>query len=258
MTSEDSSAIPDYSRMTRLDDRAFVVIGAGHGMGRQSAHALASQGARVLCVDLDGDRAREVAVEVNGIACAADVTSADEVQRVIATAQREFGALHDICLRHAFHVVKYGGRALMAEGGSLIFIASVSGINSSLFHGAYGAAKAGLMSLVRTAGLELRPHNIRVNAIAPGGVATPRRTAATGTPAELLADGALTSFASTADIAASVLFFATDLSRHITGQTLVIDGGAMLRYAYDIAAVPAPPGQSMGERPETWTAPSST
>jgi NAD(P)-dependent dehydrogenase (short-subunit alcohol dehydrogenase family) len=205
------------------------------------------------------------------------------VQRVIAAAQREFGALHgiadvvgmarwaalvdmpeedwdwshDICLRHAFHVVKYGGRALMAAGGSLIFIASVSGINSSLYHGAYGAAKAGLMSLVRTAGLELRPHDIRVNAIAPGGVATPRRSVATGTPAELLADGSLSSFASTSDIAASVLFFATDLSRHITGQTLVIDGGAMLRYAYDIAAVPAPPGQSMGERPEAWIAPSS-
>lgn len=68
----------DYSTLLRLDGRCFAVLGAGNGIGRQTASALASRGARILCVDADAERAENVATEVGGIAHVADVTQGDE------------------------------------------------------------------------------------------------------------------------------------------------------------------------------------
>ncbi|HEY2562725.1 MAG TPA: SDR family NAD(P)-dependent oxidoreductase, partial [Acidimicrobiales bacterium] len=76
MTSADSSRVPDYGALLRLDGRNFVVLGAGQGIGRQTAHALASQGAHVVCVDLDERLAGEIAAEVGGRACVADARKA--------------------------------------------------------------------------------------------------------------------------------------------------------------------------------------
>ena len=64
MTRADDSQVPDYAGMLRLDGRKYVVIGAGQGMGRQAAHALAANGAQVLCVDLEKDRADDIADEL--------------------------------------------------------------------------------------------------------------------------------------------------------------------------------------------------
>lgn len=207
MTSADGSPVPDYGAMLRLDGRTFVVLGAGQGIGRQAAHALASQGAYVVCVDLDERLAGEIAAEVGGTACVADARKASEVERVVDETVGQLGALdgvvdiigvarwaalvdmpeddwdwcHDMVVRHAFHVVKYAGRAMSANGrGTMVFVASISGISSAPFHAAYGAAKAGLMSLVRSAAIELRPTDIRVNAVAPGVIATPPRRLLSG------------------------------------------------------------------------------
>ena len=207
MTSADNTAVPDYSSLLRLDGQGFIVIGAGQGMGRQTAHALASQGARVLCVDIDDGLAKEVADEVGGVAAVADVRREDDVAGVVAQAQREFGRLngladvvgmarygalvdmpaedwdwcHDMVVRHAFYLVKHGGKAIAAGGGgSMAFVASISGVSSAPYHGAYGVAKAGLISLVRTAAVELKSAQVRVNAVAPGNTATPRAARSRG------------------------------------------------------------------------------
>ncbi|MFD9261057.1 SDR family NAD(P)-dependent oxidoreductase, partial [Streptomyces sp. NPDC059538] len=76
----DSSPVPDYAALHRLDGRRLVLLGAGNGIGRQSAHALAGGGARVLCVDLDGDRAAAVAAETGGLPYRCDVTRRDDVR----------------------------------------------------------------------------------------------------------------------------------------------------------------------------------
>ena len=76
----DTTAVPDYANLLRLDGRGFVVMGAGQGMGRQTAHALSQQGARVVCVDIEADRAEAVAAEIGGIACTADVRVAAEAE----------------------------------------------------------------------------------------------------------------------------------------------------------------------------------
>jgi NAD(P)-dependent dehydrogenase (short-subunit alcohol dehydrogenase family) len=263
---------PDYGALLRLDGQGFAVLGAGNGIGRQTAIALASQGARVLCVDVDRGRAEAVAAEVAGLAHVADVTKSDDVAGVVATAQRELGRLdgvadviglhvvgalvdlsdadwdycHDLCARQAFHVVRHAGRALASSGGgSIVFVSSVSGLTSSPYTGAYGAAKAALTSLVKTAAIELRDSQVRVNAVAPGLIATPRSAERAGRPAAELATGALSGLGAPSDVAAAILFLSSTMARYITGQTIVVDGGAMVRFPFD---VPAPPPGYVSER----------
>lgn len=261
MTRTDDTPVPDYPALLRLDGRNFVVLGAGQGIGRQTAHALASVGARVFCVDKDADLAHDIAEEVGGIAWAADATDRSDVEALMAAAidrmerldglvdiigMARYAALvdtddeqwswhHDIVLRHAFLAMQYGGRALVAGGGGvMVFVASVSGLTSAPQHAAYGAFKAGLMSLVRSAAVELGPQGVRVNAVAPGVVWTPRVSGYLGEEGRLRneANTPLRRVALPADIAAAILFLVSDLSSYVTGQTLVVDGGVGVKFPY--------------------------
>lgn len=253
----------DYPALLRLDGRAVLVAGAGQGIGRDTAHALAQCGARVVCLDAEADRAEEVAAEVDGIPLVADIRDRTQVARAVEETVTRAGGLHglvdivgmaryapllevtdedwdwtfDIVLRHAFLLAQHAARA-MTDGGTMVFIASVSGLTTAPLHAPYGAAKAGLVSLVRTAAEELGPRGIRVNAVAPGMVWTPRVAAMVGEEgrARNAAVTPLGRIAETSDIAAAVLFLTCDLSRHITGQTLVVDGGASGRFPYPMGS----------------------
>ena len=92
MTRLDDSPVPDYANRLRLDDRRFVVIGAGQGIGRQTAHALAANGARLLCVDVDPDLAEDIAGEVGGTAWSGDATQRADVERYPIFKQQTFEA----------------------------------------------------------------------------------------------------------------------------------------------------------------------
>src|SRR5262249_42943315 len=97
MSTIDRSAVPDYPALLRLDGRGFVVVGAGQGIGRQAAHALAAAGARVVCVDAEPDRAEAVAAEVRGTAWVGDVRARDAGERLGREAvrcRRRLHALH--------------------------------------------------------------------------------------------------------------------------------------------------------------------
>jgi NAD(P)-dependent dehydrogenase (short-subunit alcohol dehydrogenase family) len=247
--------------MLRLDGRRFVVIGAGQGIGRQATHALASAGARVVCVDRDGDLAKDIAAEVGGVPWVGDVIQRPEVERLFDDAAAELGGVdgvvdivgmaqyagllelddelwqwhQDICLRHVFLALQYGGRKLRdAGGGSMVFVASASGITAAPEHAAYGAAKAGVMSLVRSAAVELGPHGIRVNAVAPGVVWTPRVSGYLGEKGRAInSDNApLRRVALPADIASAILFLASDMAGYVSGQTLSVDGGVGVKFPY--------------------------
>ena len=128
-------------------------------------------------------------------------------------------------------------RLLAEHGGVMTFVASVSGITSAPNHAAYGAAKAGLMSLVRTAAVELGPMSVRVNAVAPGVVWTPRISEYLGEAGEARnrANTPLQRVAQPADIAAAILFLCSDLASYVTGQTLVVDGGVSAKFPYPMA-----------------------
>jgi NAD(P)-dependent dehydrogenase (short-subunit alcohol dehydrogenase family) len=261
VTRVDDSPVPDYAGLLRLDGRGFVLIGAGQGIGRQAAHALAANGARVVCVDREPDLADDIAAEVDGIAWSGDATSRDDMGRLAADAAAELGRIDgvvdivgmarygdlldlddeswswhfDIVLRHAWLAMQALGR-LMADsgGGTMAFVASVSGITAAPRHAAYGAAKAGLMALVRSGAVELGPAGIRVNAVAPGVVWTPRVSGYLGEEGRRrqAANAPLGRVALPADIASALLFLASDLSGYVTGQTLVVDGGVGSKFPY--------------------------
>jgi len=253
VTSSDDSPVPDYLSMLRLDGRRFIVIGAGNGIGRQASHALAMAGARLCCVDIEAELAREIAEEVGGSAAVGDMRTRTDAERVFAQAGRDLGGLdgvvgiigtshwapivelddagwdaqHDLVIRYAFLAIQLGARAMADTGGSMVFVASLSGLFAAPNHAAYGAAKAGMMALVRSAAEELGP-GVRVNAVAPGAVSTPRWRALASDPSRRSVIP-LRKLAQPSDIAASILFLSSDLAGHITGQTIVVDGGTGIR-----------------------------
>lgn len=260
MTRLDNTPVPDYAARLRLDGRRFVVIGAGQGIGRQASHALAANGARLMTVDVDPDLANDIAGEVDAVAWSGDATKRDDVERMFADATRGLGGIDgfvdivgisrfvdllditdedwnwhfDMSLRHAFLAMQYGAKAMTDHGGTMVFVASVSGITSAPRHAAYGAAKAGLMSLVRTGAVELGPMGIRVNAVAPGVVWTPRVSGYLGDEgkARNSENSPLQRVALPEDIASALLFFASDLASYVTGQTLSVDGGVGAKFPY--------------------------
>ena len=117
MTSSDESPVPDYPGLLRLDGRGYVVVGAGQGIGRQAAHALASVGARVFCIDNQEALAKEIADEVGGIPWVADARDRGEVEATVAEAQRQLGRIDglvdivgtpDECMKKIQHYADIG------------------------------------------------------------------------------------------------------------------------------------------------------
>jgi NAD(P)-dependent dehydrogenase (short-subunit alcohol dehydrogenase family) len=253
MPHRDTSTVPAYSQMLDLTGRQFVVLGAGQGIGRQVSHALSGGGAAVLCVDRESELAQAVADEVDGSPWAADVTVRADMEALFAQAQSggpihgvvdivgiaEWGGLlelsdtvwdrqFDVCLRHAYYAVQLAGRAMSETGGGvMVFVTSASATHGAPNHGPYGAAKAALISIVQTAAVELGPLGVRVNGVAPGATMTPRlsRLAEPRWTAQREQRSPLRRLNQPSDIAAAVLFLASDLSRNINGQNLMIDGG---------------------------------
>ena len=88
MTRTDSTPVPDYPGLLRLDGRRFFVLGAGQGIGRQATHALASAGARCFCVDLDPDLAADIATEVDGVPGSGDATPVSYTHLTLPTILR--------------------------------------------------------------------------------------------------------------------------------------------------------------------------
>jgi 3-oxoacyl-[acyl-carrier protein] reductase len=234
-------------------------------LGRARALALARAGANVAVLDREADRAKRVAGEVSALGRAsrpviADATHRDAVPGALAEAW-ELGALdvvvnivgsaswakllemddatweRDLLVNLTQHW--YVGRAAVRKWieagrpGSLVVVGSISGLFAAPSHAAYGAAKAGLLAFVRSASEEWWPHKIRVNAVVPGSVRTPRIEAewARGNTPQAGSDLA-ERMSLPEDIAHAAVFLASGLARTITGQTLVVDGGATTRFPY--------------------------
>lgn len=266
----DTSEVPDYAGMLRLDGRGVVVAGAGQGIGRQATHALAQNGARVLCLDYDRDAAEHVAGEVDGIAATADVRERSDIESALGDARDAFGRLDavvdivgmakyvpllqtsdedwgwtfDMVLRHAWLLAQVGGAIMKdqdrrqdtGQRGAFAFVASASGQSSAPFHAAYGAAKAGLMSLVRTMAVEYGPMGIRANAVAPGFVWTPRIATMVGERGRErnVSNTPMRGVAEPRHVASALLFLVSDLSAFVSGQVLSVDGATGVKFPYPL------------------------
>jgi NAD(P)-dependent dehydrogenase (short-subunit alcohol dehydrogenase family) len=124
---------------------------------------------------------------------------------------------------------------LKARGrpGSLVSISSISGLSSAPFHSGYGAAKAAMLSVVRTMAIELASAGIRVNAVAPGPTATPASGTYVGEdPQRDRRAIPMGRRGRPEEVAGAVLFLLSDLSSYITGQCLAIDGGIHLKWSH--------------------------
>jgi NAD(P)-dependent dehydrogenase (short-subunit alcohol dehydrogenase family) len=247
----DPDAVPDYLSRLRLDGRHVAVLGAGAGIGRQAAHALAAAGGAVSCIDLDAAAAASVAAEVRGAGYGADATDPAALSATLEAVAGRDGPLAgvvdviggpraaalsghdratwdrslDLNVQHALLVMRLAPPHLAASA-SLAFVGSSAGVTGAPGRAGYGAAKAALLSLVKTAAIELGPA-VRVNAVSPGLTWTPRVSQHRG-EAERACLGArhpLGRVGEPADIAAALLFLISDLSSWITGQNLVVDGG---------------------------------
>jgi NAD(P)-dependent dehydrogenase (short-subunit alcohol dehydrogenase family) len=247
------------ARLFGLEGRTILVIGGGQGMGEASVRLLARLGANVAVLDLERERAERVADDARGLgvkalALAADVTDTLAVVTAVARCESEFGQLdgmaaivgmaawssildmtdevwdldHRRNLRYFFVAAREVGRRIIGRGGSgsIVAVSSVDGIRSAPNHGSYGAAKAGLINLVKTMAVEWGDLGVRVNAIAPGGIVTPRLPLTD--PArerEAMAALPMRRRGSIEDIAKAAAYFLSDLSPYVTGQTLAVDGG---------------------------------
>lgn len=267
----DDSPVPRYADLVRLDGQGFVVLGAGQGIGRQACHALAQAGAQVLCVDTQEAAVTAVATEMGGVPCVADVTTRAGMESVFALAasrlQRPGGVVDivgrahigpiarvddeayrqqvDLVFRHAWLAVQLGGEWLVrAGGGSIVLIGSLSGEAALPNQALYGSQKAALHHLGRCAAVEYGPQGVRVNTVAPGPTRTPRLLELMGddwSPIEQSTP--LRRAAEAADIASVVLFLASPLARHVTGQVIVVDGGSVSTISRPPARHTAPPSE---------------
>ena len=238
-----------------LDGRVAVVTGGGSGIGRGIANGLTAFGARVAVWEHDAASCEAAAGEVGGLACITDVRDEAQVDAALARTIAELGAptilvnnaggvffsplletkpkgwdaLLRANLTHLLLCTQRVARALVEAGtrGSVINITSIEGTRGAPGFAAYAAAKAGVISLTQTAALELAPHGIRVNCLAPDITVTEGLLAMAGE----MGTSAFEQIVPMGrgghvdEMAGAAVFLASDLSSYVTGQTLHVDGG---------------------------------
>jgi len=249
----------------RLRDKVAVITGAGSGMGKAMAGMFAAEGAKVVCADLSGKQ-DEVASAIGAAAIPVhtDVASEVDVGKMIATAEDEFGRLdilvnnagfgggmaplheqtaenwdrvHSVNIRGVFLCMKHGIISMLKTGGgSIVNISSASGFVGWKHHSIYGAAKAGVNQLTKTAALDYADHKIRVNAILPGtiwtGLVEQSRQYPEPPPGIPRLPGIpLDRWGLAREIAAAALFLASDEASYITGTLLPVDGGYCIGFS---------------------------
>ena len=243
----------------RLQDKVAVITGAGSGIGLASARRFASEGAKVVCVDIDELAGKAAADEVGGIFVRADVTADADVQAMYATAVDTFGGLdiafnnagisppdddsiltteidawrrvQEVNLTSVYLCCKYAIPHMQARGGgSIINTASfVAVMGSATSQISYTASKGGVLAMSRELGVQFARERIRVNALCPGPVNTPLLQELFAKDPERAARRLVHipvgRFAEPEEIAAAVAFLASDDSSFITASTFLVDGG---------------------------------
>lgn len=246
--------------------RPALVTGAGSGIGRAAALAFASSGAPVVALDTDDGAVADIRreIEANGgtvLGITVDVTDRPAVDAAVGRAVTTFGGIDfafnnagirmnrvdvqeleltewqrvlDVNLTGIFHCLQAVSRMMLrAKRGAIINTASINGSICTPGSAHYTASKHAIVGLTKSAALDLAPHGIRVNAVAPGVIVTPMLIKLMGgldaATARYGPSHALGRLGTPEEVAAAVLWLASDEASFVTGHTLAVDGGYLIR-----------------------------
>lgn len=238
-----------------LTDRVAVVTGGGSGIGRGIAAGLTAFGARVAIWERNPDTCASAAEEIGALGIPTDVRDSAAVDEALAQTAAELGpvtilvnnaggvfwsgildtsengwdALYKSNLRHVYLCTQRVARTLVEEHlpGSIISVTSIEGVRAAPGYATYAAAKAGVINYTKTAALELAPHGIRVNALAPDITWTEglEQMAPPGSRQRMGFTVPLGCAGHVDEMAGAAVFLASEMSSYITGQTIHVDGG---------------------------------
>ena len=245
--------------MQSLTGQVAVVTGAAHGIGRGIAAVLAAEGARVVIADIDTAAAEQTAAELGegAIAIATDVTDRASVEALAAAALAAFGRIDilaanagiypstgllaiddalwdrvmDINVKGALHAVQACTPAMLARGyGRIVLTSSITGpVTGQVGFAHYGASKAAILGLMRSAAVELATSGVTVNAVMPGNIETPGLAETSEEHQRLMFSSIpMGRFGTAEEVGWVVRFLASPEAAYVTGQTLIVDGGQVL------------------------------
>lgn len=252
----------------RLEGKSAIIIGSARGIGKGIARRFAEEGAKLVLADWDEAAGRRTAEELGAQFMAADISRYDHAEALVELALTSYGKLDIIVqnagiypwqliedtssedwdkvmgvnLRGSFHAAKAALKPMKAQGsGRILFTSSITGpYVTSPGHGHYGATKAGINGLIRSAALEFSGYGITVNGVEPGNILTEGIQEERGDAhiASMVAAIPLGRLGSVEDVANAFLFLASDEASYITGTTIVVDGGQLLPEGNDFRIVP--------------------
>lgn len=253
--------------MSRFNDKVVLITGAASGIGKASAERIASEGGKVICVDIQKDAVEAVAAGINAsegrgeaIALVCDITDQSSVNDTVASAIAKFGQLDALCniagtlrfdntleakmddFKRVMDINCYGPFMmcqaaiphLLETKGYIVNMSSSAALGAHAWTAAYSASKGALLSLTRCLAVEFGLKGINSNAICPGGIATPMLAgAATQMPKDI--DQRLLNkvrpldnyYADPSEVASAVAFLACDDAKFINGDHIRLDGGMM-------------------------------
>ena len=249
-----------------LAGRVCLVTGGAQGIGEACARRFAREAAQVVIADIDRTRGTALATELDGLFVPCDVGDKTEVDSLVASViaahgqidvlvnnagifraadfldmtEDDFDAVLRINLKGSFLVGQAVAREMAKTGkGSIVNMSSVNGVLAIPTIASYNVSKGGVNQLTRVMALALAPHGIRVNAVAPGTIATELAARAVLTSddarAKILSRTPMKRLGQPAEIADTVAYLASDAASYITGEIIVVDGGRMtLNYTMPI------------------------
>jgi 3-oxoacyl-[acyl-carrier protein] reductase len=245
--------------MGMLDGKTAIVTGGARGIGLAIAKRYIAEGARVVIADIDAAAAEQTAAELGegAIAIATDVTDRASVEALAAAALAAFGRIDilaanagiypstgllaiddalwdrvmDINVKGALHAVQACTPSMLARGyGRIVLTSSITGpVTGQVGFAHYGASKAAMLGLMRSAAVELATSGVTVNAVMPGNIETPGLAETSEEHQRLMFSSIpMGRFGTAEEVGWVVRFLASPEAAYVTGQTLIVDGGQVL------------------------------